>query len=279
MTNSDDKNISGIYKKLATEKPSSELDNRILAAAHEETPKKSSVVSIRQISPKWLVPLTLAATVVLSVSVVLTIPDADFQKPSERDYVIPESVEEQKRNNIAEQETTKKAKLRKKEYIVARKKLQSVPSELEKRVRKDSSPGKYESRLKPAMAPPARSSSVESAVDAMSRSEAGSESSPEIKSVAPRSQAIASGKALKEQTVKQGKKKINFEVFSKNFVKIVAGVNKRKVLELLGSPFLKNNNDWYYQYVINGLEKKYIITFENNLVVKTENVNAVLDGR
>ena len=75
---SDDKSLSDLYAELSQEQPSSALDEKILAEAHKAVatdyttsliPKKSS----GPFSGKWTVPVSLAAVIVLSVTLLLMI--------------------------------------------------------------------------------------------------------------------------------------------------------------------------------------------------------------
>jgi len=70
-----DKNLSALYGKLSTELPPGKVDDAILSAAHQNIKSvKRKKISTSPFSSNWVVPLSLAATVVLSVSIVLTIP-------------------------------------------------------------------------------------------------------------------------------------------------------------------------------------------------------------
>jgi len=64
----EDKQISALYQKASAEQPPEHLDNAILAAAKREVRAKPRAVS--PFSTRWTLPFSLAAVVVLSVSVV-----------------------------------------------------------------------------------------------------------------------------------------------------------------------------------------------------------------
>ncbi|WP_455220924.1 hypothetical protein [Kaarinaea lacus] len=74
----DDKYFSDLYASLKQEQPSSELDEKILTAAREATTKDDTSTLIPKkaggpFSGKWSVPVSLAAVMVLSVTVVVMI--------------------------------------------------------------------------------------------------------------------------------------------------------------------------------------------------------------
>jgi len=284
MSDTDNQNISNAYKKIATEQPPSELDSIILSAAHAEAPKKSNVIPLHLIPDSWIMPLTVAATIVLSVGLVLTIPDSDFQKTSEQDYVIPESIEEQKLNNVAEVEYDSRdassAEFRKElksktkqEKTAATRSLglsdmKQAPAE---KTSKDALLRKSASTPKPAMSSqPTKSSSIKLDRDTSAQLESASAESPAV----PRSTAMApqkrAAKMAKPKTRKKIAKILGREEFLKNIKKVSVGDNKTKVYELLGTPLVQKSDTWQYQYRVAGIKKNYFIRFKNNLVAKID---------
>jgi hypothetical protein len=69
-----DSALSRLYRLGAREKPDAQLDAKILAAARRSLTRKSSVAR-SPFARNWVVPTSLAAVVVLSVSVLLLVPD------------------------------------------------------------------------------------------------------------------------------------------------------------------------------------------------------------
>lgn len=279
MTNEKDRIVSEFYKKTATEQPSSELDSIILSAAHAEAPKKSNVIPFNFIPASWIVPLTVAATIVLSVGLVLTISDSDFQKTDEHDYVIPESIEEQRFNNLAEKEFSidvrddvkpaprkeLKSKIKQEKNAATRSLIlsdkQQAPAESSRQralLRKSTSSPK-----------PAMSTMPVQAQDAGAQLESASAESP-----APASMAVTPPKrAAKMAKPKAGKKIakiLSREEFLKNIKKVSVGDNQAKVYELLGTPLVQKSDVWQYQYKVSGVRKNYFIKFKNNLVAKID---------
>ncbi|NIR28593.1 MAG: hypothetical protein GWN84_04580 [Gammaproteobacteria bacterium] len=67
-----DDELSRVYREGAREEPPAELDGRILAAARREA-GRTRRPRLRRLSSAWTVPVSLAAVIVLSVSLVLVV--------------------------------------------------------------------------------------------------------------------------------------------------------------------------------------------------------------
>jgi hypothetical protein len=81
-----DSALSRIYRRDANEKPSAQLDETILAAARRNLARTSRVAH-SPFARHWVMPISLAAVLVLSVSVVLLTPDPVRQPGVEIDGV------------------------------------------------------------------------------------------------------------------------------------------------------------------------------------------------
>ena len=73
-----DSPLSRLYRRDAREQPSAQLDAAILAEARRSLAPKSRVAH-GPFARHWVVPTSLAAVLVLSVSIVLLMPDPDHQ--------------------------------------------------------------------------------------------------------------------------------------------------------------------------------------------------------
>ncbi len=280
---SDDKNLSALYGKLSTEMPASKLDDAILSAAHQNIkPGKIKKISTSPFSSNWAVPLSLAATVVLSVSIILTIPDADIQNQSELqmrqlDKAIPEAIEAEKPAQMNQAIQLKPAADRKQAGV------QSLEAKEEKRgpqlLRKESA------KQKPAMAPAERSApasvaplrsleEADTATTLTNQPDVAPASTREVnraRSVTPK-KAAKKNKIKTMATERPAKTKKTFA----NISKVVPGLNKQTVFELLGEPDKKTETSWLYRIVENSQAQNYTITFENNQVMTVEMIAPAL---
>jgi len=271
---SDDKNLSALYGKLSTELPPSKLDDAILSAAHQNIKSvKRKKVSTSPFSSNWAVPLSLAATVVLSVSIVLTIPDADIQNQSELQMrrlgkEIPEAIEAEKPVQMNQDKQLNSTADRKQAGVQA-------PGIKEEK-RDEPLFRKELAKQKPAMAP-AESTAPASVMPLRSLEEADTATTltnqPDVAPAsAPRevnrARSVTPKKAAKKNKIKTmanespAKTKKTFA----NISKVVPGLNKQAVFELLGEPYKKTNTRWLYRIVENNQAQNYTITFEGNLV-------------
>lgn len=75
-----DSELSRLYRRDAHETPDASLDARIRAEAHRVVAGHSGLVR-SPFARHWLVPTSIAAVLVLSVSVVLLVPDATLEPP------------------------------------------------------------------------------------------------------------------------------------------------------------------------------------------------------
>ncbi len=81
-----DSAMSRLYRRDADEQPDAQLDARILAQARRGVARKSRVAH-SPFARHWIVPTSLAAVLVLSLSVVLLMPDPALKPTVERDRV------------------------------------------------------------------------------------------------------------------------------------------------------------------------------------------------
>lgn len=298
MTNEQDKKISDLYKQAGNEQPSSQLDNAILAAAHQEAPKKTNVSKISPFSSRWTVPVSLAATVILSIGVVLTIPDSDFQQPVEQMVQMPESVEEpesaatpapainlEKQNkselhDVIENRQALKSKEVKK--VVPKKKKSKVSDNRAANMKKNDTDQSILARkkvLSKKYKPQQRSSSEPAPIGAMaletveedsqkfeSKSELDTES-------APASSMMAPARMRAEQSPAPAMLRPDFEMFKVNLEKVTKGMNKKNVIKLLGMPVVDKNTYWKYRFTSEGKELNYVIRFRKDVVIKIEKPN------
>jgi len=265
MPDIDDKKISDVYRKAASEQPPSALDQRILAAAHAREPKNTGKVSTSPFSSNWVVPLSLAATVLLTISVVMTIPDADFQRTSELDYVAPRSADEQSAGSVAEKENNLMAKAKKQ----ARKKTGEMVA-----------PAKNSSALAEAPAVRDESGKVSSLTrgdevrarevpESLALRSVPAESKQAAKPAAP-APAMKLKNKVPEKSLRREGTKPGYEAFRRNLKNIKTGDDKIRVRKLLGKPDLEKPQLWQYQYHVNGKTLDYTIRFRENQVIKIE---------
>jgi hypothetical protein len=99
----EDEQISALYRNISAEQPPAHLDAAILAAAKREVHAKPRGLS--PFSTKWTLPFSLAAVIVMSVSVVTLVPkDSRREIVSGTEHVsdIPESTPARQEKNIAQ---------------------------------------------------------------------------------------------------------------------------------------------------------------------------------
>jgi len=75
-----DPNVDAAYRAAAREEPSPEIDARILAAAHRAVDARPAPVR-RSFAQRWRLPVALAATVVLSVTVTFMVYESERAPP------------------------------------------------------------------------------------------------------------------------------------------------------------------------------------------------------
>ena len=73
--------VSRAYRQAAREEPSPAVDEAVLAAARDAVARPRAAPRLRPIPRRWLVPLALAATVLLSVSLVTLMPQESWRSP------------------------------------------------------------------------------------------------------------------------------------------------------------------------------------------------------
>ena len=286
-----DKNLSALYGKLSTELPSNKIDEAILSAAHQKSATvKRKKVSTSPFSSNWVVPLSLAATVVLSVSIVLTIPDADFQNPPDSQMrrlatQLPESVEAEKNGRMNQAKQL--------EPTADRKQAGAQSLEVKEEKRDALSLRKESAKQKPAMAPAERSmpasvaplrslEEADSAAPLTNKSGVAPAPAPASTSTSShettRTRSVAPKKAAQVEKMKA--KAIEKPAASKktfaNISQVKPGLKKQAVLDLLGEPYKKSENSWVYRIAENNQAQNYTITFENNLVISVEMVAPAL---
>lgn len=269
-----DKNLSALYDKLSTELPASKLDETILSAAHEKARAgKRKKVSTSPFSSNWAVPLSLAATVVLSVSIVLTIPDADLKSPQDLQMrrlktQVPESIEAEKNSQM------NKDNLLKLDESTAGRKQTSTRSPGIKEEKRDALLlQKGLVKLKPAMAPAERSAPA--SIAPLKLQEEADLAAPRDNT---RARSVAPKKALQKEKIKMksNDKPTDSKKTFANIGKVKPGLSKQAVFELLGEPYKKTNASWLYRIIENNQAQNYTITFENNLVITVEMVTPAL---
>jgi hypothetical protein len=70
--NQDEQAIHDLYQSLSQDQPPADLDAGILRSAHDAvTPEKAAVVEFSRVKKAWYVPLSYAAVIVVSLSVVM----------------------------------------------------------------------------------------------------------------------------------------------------------------------------------------------------------------
>jgi len=283
-----DKKLSALYGKFSTELPSRKVDDAILSAAHQNIKSaKRKKVSTSPFSSNWVVPLSLAATVVLSVSIVLIIPDADIQTHPELQMrqlskEIPEAIEAEKTSQMNQAQESQPKADRKQPSA------QSLESKAEKKgpqlLRKKSA------KQQPAMAPAESSAPASVAPTSASplRSlEEADTTAPQVSKpgVAPassqdntRSQAAAPKKSLQKKKIQAmaNARLVETKKTFANVEKVKPGMNKQAVLALLGEPDKKTETSWLYRIVENNQAQNYTITFENNKVTAVEMIAPAL---
>lgn len=110
-----DEEIAKLYLKASDDVPSQSLDSAILAAAHkavQSKPKASKPQPKRYFLQRWQLPMSIAATVVMSFSLVT------FMQHEKPDLVLPSS-ESQPASTVADASTAAKTSRSNNELVVA----------------------------------------------------------------------------------------------------------------------------------------------------------------